>query len=523
LIAAIAPMSQAQLDDGLERLTESGLAFRRGAHPQAIYTFKHALVQDAAYDSMLKSRRQELHGTIARVLEERFPEIKDTEPELLAHHLTAAGHIETAVLYWRKAGELALKRMALSEAVSHLTKGLELIATLPPSAEREGSELDLRVPLGTAWMALRGWSAQEVTLTFMPALALAKSLRRSESLLPILFGLWVNCMAQGRNAESMRWVEEMLEAAEANGDSDLNVVGQMSATASHWWLGNFNAAREHETRVLESYDPEVHRRMAEMINHDPKTLVNVYGAQCIWMLGYPDQALRELEAMERHARERNHPFDAFTALTFGALPLHYRGDLGAFRRCLDVAKTLAQQQGLAAFGDVYIRWLSGFALGQEGRHREAVDVFSWGIPIWTRQGLLGLMPYAKRLFAESLAATGASAEALDVLDASLEQIARPGWEERVHLAEVLRVRGCVLAQLGRSEEAERDLRSAIEVARGQTAKSWELRSATSLARLWHRQGKSAEARELLAPVYGWFTEGFDTRDLTEAKSLLEVL
>jgi class 3 adenylate cyclase/predicted ATPase len=523
LVAAVAPMSEAQLLDGLERLTESGLAFRRGSVPEASYTFKHALVQDAAYDSLLKSRRKELHDRIARVLEERFPSTVDAEPELLAYHFTEAAQTELAVGYWCKAGELELKHIAPTEAISHLTRGLELIATLPPSGKRDGRELDLRVPLGTAWMALRGWHAHEVASTLTPALELATSLHRREALLPVLAGLWVNRMTQGRNAESLQFAERMLTQADRGGDSTLRLVGHMAAMASHWWVGNFLIAKQHSERVLELYDPEAHRLIAELVNHDPKTLVHLYSAASAWMLGYPDTAVHEMEAMEAHARRRNHPFDRLVALTFGALPFHYRGNIGEFRGRLDAAREIAREQGLAFFGDVYAPWLGGFALGQEGRHLEAVEALSTGIQTWTELGLLGLLPYAKRLLADSLAAMGALDQAIEVLDASLEQIARTGWEERVHLAEVLRVRGVVLEQLGKPQEAERDLRNAIEVARSQRAKSWELRAALSLARLWSKQGKRGEAHELLAPVYAWFTEGFGTKDLAEARALLDRL
>ena len=225
MIEAVAPMPQAQLDDALARLCESGLAFRRGTPPDAIYTFKHALVQDAAYDSLLKSRRQELHAKIARVIEARFPNIKTTEPEVLAHHLTAAGLAEAAIPLWQAAGELALKRMALTEAISHLNQGLELVPTLPRSSERDASELGLRTRLGTAWMALKGWATPEVWTSLHPALALAKSLERNDALTPILSGLTTNVLAQGRVAESLPWAEEMLDIAKATGDADLLITG----------------------------------------------------------------------------------------------------------------------------------------------------------------------------------------------------------------------------------------------------------------------------------------------------------
>jgi predicted ATPase len=225
LIAAVAPMPEAQLDDALVQLSESGLAFRRGTPPDAIYIFKHALVQDAAYDSLLKSCRNELHGKIARVIDQRFPNIKTTEPEVLAHHLTAADLTEAAIPLWQKAGELALKRTALTEAISHLNRGLELIASLPRSSQRDASELGLRSLLGTAWMALKGWATPEVTISLHPALALAKSLERHDELLPILWGLMVNVLTQGRVAEALPWAREMLDIAEAINDADLLITG----------------------------------------------------------------------------------------------------------------------------------------------------------------------------------------------------------------------------------------------------------------------------------------------------------
>ena len=272
LIAAVAPMPQAQLDDALARLIESGLAFRRGTPPDAIYTFKHALVQDAAYDSLLKSRRQELHAKIARVIEQRFPNIKTTEPEVLAHHLTAAGLAEAAIPLWQTAGELALQRMALTEAISHLNQGLELVSTLPQSSQRDASELGLRSLLGTAWMALKGWAAPEVWTSLHPALALAKSLERHDALAPIFSGLTDNVLTQGRVAESLPWAEEMLDIAKATGDADLLITGHALACACYCFAGEFTKALEHADKVLDLYDDEKHRHLADVLNHDPKTI-----------------------------------------------------------------------------------------------------------------------------------------------------------------------------------------------------------------------------------------------------------
>ena len=269
LIAAVAPMPQAQLEDALAQLTESGLAFRRGTPPDAIYTFKHALVQDAAYDSLLKRSRRTLHAKVARVIEERFPNVKVNEPEVLARYLTAAGLAEEAIPLWQTAGDLALKRMALAEAISHLNQGLELISTLPPSSQRDASELELRTRLGTAWVALKSWPTPEAWSSLHPALSLARSLQRNDTLVRILWGLFANVLTQGRVAEALTWAEEMLDIAEATGDLDLLVVGHASACDCHYYLGEFSKAVLHCDKVLDLYNIETHRHLADILNNDP--------------------------------------------------------------------------------------------------------------------------------------------------------------------------------------------------------------------------------------------------------------
>jgi hypothetical protein len=318
LIAYAAPHSKPELDQALAQLTQSGLAFQQGTPPDAKYTFKHALVQDAAYDSLLKARRQQLHGKIARVIEERLPQTEATEPELLAHHYTEAKQAKKAIPLWQKAGTLALKRMALAEAIAHLNKGLELVAALPASAERDGSELDLRTLSGTAWLPLKGWAAQEVWESLHPALDLANSLRRAEALVAILWGLFRYVLTRGRVAESLRWVTQLMNAAERYSEPDLLIVGHHAALNAHLWLGNPIKTREHAGRVLALYSEERHGHLASILNHDPKTFSLGFLAQSIWMLGYPKQAAGIGDAALEHARRRGHPFDLGWALTVGS-------------------------------------------------------------------------------------------------------------------------------------------------------------------------------------------------------------
>lgn len=523
LIAAVAPHTKTELDSALNQLTESGLAFRRGTPPEAQYTFKHALVQDAGYDSLLKTRRQALHAKIARVLEEHFPATKNTEPELLAHHLTAAGETETAIGYWQKAGKLALKRLALNEAVSHLNHGMELIGTLPQSLERDAKELDLRTPLGTAWLALKGWAAPEVWSSFHPALGLAKSLSRHEALVSILYGLWAVVATQGRVAEALAWVNEMLSTAEASGDPDLLIVGHRAACSGYYYRGDFNRSREHGDRVLALYSEEQHRHLADITNIDPKTAVGTFVSPGTWMLGYPDRAVQVSDAKDAHARQRGHPFDLGFALTQGGEVWDLRYEPALLLARAEEAERLGREHSLPFISEVLAQLMKGIAWLRAGRLAEGIPHLRGALERWNVGGAEQLMPYMQAVLAEGLALSGDLDGGLSLIEDSLSQIARPGWEECSHLAEVLRLKGWMLQQQGKLAAAEDNYLASLDVAREQQAKSWELRTSTSLARLWQSQGKRKEAYDLLAPVYNWFTEGFETRDLKEAKALLDEL
>ena len=523
LISALAPRTKAELEEGLERLTASGLAFRRGTPPEATYIFKHALVQDAAYDSLLKSRRQELHGKIARVIEERFPNIKTTEPEVLARHLTAAGLAEAAIPLWRAAGELALKRLELGGAISHFTKGLELIAVLSPSTQRDTYELELRTPLGMAWMALRGWSAPEIWTYLYPALALAESLGRNDVLSPILSGLCSNLHNQGRVAEALQWMEKMFDAADATGDVRLLISAHASAVVSYFWLGRFTTAREHgdKLRAL-AVEAERERTALDGMASTIATSMTSMGccaSQWTWMLGYPDQAVRVCEEKDRIAREDGDPWNL--ALAFGGLGswlFEYRGEPEVLFARADECERIGRENSLSFFFDVQAPRTRAVALVRAGQLTQGIAELSKYVdpPMTTRD----MRPYMVTLLAEAMSAAGDHEQALRLVGEAIEQAEAPDWQGHAHYAESLRIKGCILQQMGRPEEAERHYRHAIDFARKQQAKSWELRASTSLARLLAERGEHVAARELLAPIYSWFTEGFDTKDLKEAKVLL---
>ncbi|MEA2774597.1 MAG: hypothetical protein QOF90_3, partial [Acetobacteraceae bacterium] len=523
LIAAVAPAPQAQLDESLLRLSESGLAFRRGTPPDAIYTFKHALVQDAAYDSLLKSRRQELHSKIARVIETRLPNIAATEPEVLAHHLTAAGLAEAAIPLWQAAGELALKRLALTEAISHLNRGLELVTALPWSSERDASELALRSLLGTAFLGLKGWAAQEVWTSLHPALALAKSLKRHDALLPILWGLTANVMTQGRVAEALPWAEEMLDLAKATGDADLLIAGHAAAAAICGRAGEFTKSVQHATAVIGLYEDNKRHHLADFFNQDPNTVAGVFGSISTWILGYPDRALRLSDDKDAHARRRGHPVDLGWALTFGVHEFDHRFSPEDLRKRAEECERLGRENSLPVLSKRLAPISYSLALIREGRIAEGIIPLKAGVQAWGASRGKVHLPTLKAFLAEAMALTGALADALWLIGEAIAQVERPGWEERLFYAEILRLKGWMLSLGGDFTGAERNFLASLDWARRQQAKSWELRTATSLARLWQSQGRHQDAYMSLAPVYGWFTEGFDTKDLQDARSLLAAL
>ncbi|MDQ3260622.1 MAG: hypothetical protein M3Q00_07540, partial [Pseudomonadota bacterium] len=380
-----------------------------------------------------------------------------------------------------------------------------------------------RTPLGTAWLALKGWGAPEVWTSFHPALGLAKSLGRHEALVPILYGLWANVMTQGRIAESLAWVNEMLATAEASGDPELLIVGHRAACTTHFYRGDFNRSRVHGDRVLALYSEEQHRHLADIMNTDPKTGAGIYVSLVAWMLGYPERAVQLCDANVAHARRRGHPFDLGFALTASGQVSDYRCEPERLLARVEEAERLGRAHSLPVIYDELAQIIKGLAWLRAGRLADGIPRLRGAIERWNAGGAEVWMPYLRATLAEGLALTGYIDGGLSLIEESLAQIARPGGEERSHLAEILRLKGWMLQQQGKLDAAEDNYLASLDVGREQQAKSWELRTSTSLARLWQSQGKRKEAYDLLAPVYGWFTEGFDTHDLLEAKALLDRL
>jgi predicted ATPase len=457
------------------------------------------------------------------VIDQRFPNIKGTEPEMLAHHLTEAGLIEAAIPLWQTAGSLALKRLSLNEAITHLNKGLELVAVLPSSTERDARELDLRSLLGAAWTALGGWYVHEVWDSLHPALKLARTLRRSDALLSILFGHWANVLTRGRLAESLHWVTRIYEAAEEYRDHDLRILTPYTAQVSHFLLGKFVEAREHGDQLLANYTEERFGHVVDVIHQDPKTVALCYNTHSTWMLGYPEQAMKISDATDAHARRRGHPFDLGFWFTIGALIFDYLGDPQELLKRTEEAERLGHENSLPVLTRVLVPIHSAIALIRRGRFAEGTASLEGGLAALEEGGGRVMFPCWKSALAEGMAQLGDLESALHLIDEIIAQVERPGWEERSYYAETLRLKGWMLSLRGDVANSEHNFLASLDWARRQQAKSWELRTAMSLTRLWQSQGKRQEAYELLAPVYGWFTEGFDTKDLQEAKVLLAEL
>lgn len=523
LIAAVAPIQTTALDQALSQFTESGLAFRRGTPPDAVYTFKHALVQDAAYDSLLKSRRRVLHGEIAQTLGKRLPETPGSEPEILAHHLTEAGEVAAAIPLWQQAGGQARRRMAMSEAIAHLNKGLSLLQSLPASDQRDASELAFRGQLGRAYSMLRGWGAPEVRDNLQSAHSLARKLKRSDLLAAIQSGLFANVLNQGRIAEALTIAREMLNRAESSGSTALRMWGHAHIGQSCVKMGRLTEALEHIDALSALYDPHKHRRGAHLAEHDEMITTNTFKVHAIWALGYADKAVRLLEETIISARERGNPLELGLALIFGSWVPYERGEPELLRRYAKEGEQLGRENNLPVLSAMMAPAVYSMTCIAEGKASEAIVLIEDVLAARNVDAFTVEFPRFYALLAQCKAHLGDVDGALQLIDASIELVERPGNEARFFYAEFLRLKGWMLTLKDDLAGAEKNYQASLDCARQQQAKAWELLTATSLARLWQQQGRQGEAVALLEPIYDWFTEGFDTADLKDARALLDTL
>jgi class 3 adenylate cyclase/predicted ATPase len=522
LLQAVLQLDEAILQYELGRLVEAEIVYHRGVPPQATYTFKHALIQDAAYESLLKGTRQQYHQRIAQVLEIQFPETAEAEPELLAHHYTEGGLIEQALPSWQRAGEHASDRSAHLEAISHFTTGIELLKTLPGTPARTQQALTLYIALGSALQMAKGVAAPEVEHAYTQAHALCQQVGETPELVSVLHGLWRFYVLRPQLHTARELAETLLHLAQRTDDHALAVIAHYALGVTQFYLGGLPAARQHLEEGIARYTPEQRRALVFRIGSDPGVNCRLYAAWTLWFLGYPEQALARLHDGLALAHELGHPYSLALAQCLAATVYQFRWDMPAVYEHAEAAVALSTEQGFplwTAWGTSLREW----ALAMQGQGEAGVAPVRPGITALRATGQALVVPYLCTLLADVADHLGHTEDGLQALAEAhtlVEQHEERWWE-----AEIYRLRGVLLLrQTGTpQEEAEACFQRALDVACRQEAKSLELRAAMSLGRLWQQQGKRAEARELLAPVYSWFTEGFDTADLQEAKALLEAL
>jgi predicted ATPase len=510
------------LQRGLQQLVEAEFLYQQGLPPQATYLFKHALIQDAAYQSLLRSTRQRHHQHIAQVLEARFLELCETQPELLAHHYTEAGLGGQAIPYWQRAGERAIERSAHVEAMSHLTRGLDVLKTLPDTPERTQHELALHTAMGVPLRAIKGFGAPEVGQVYARARELCQHVEETPQLVPVLRGLWEFYELQGALQTARELGEQLLTLGQHVHEVESLLVAHNVLGDTLVWLGEFAGARAHLEQGMALYNLQQHRSHAFLYGYDSGVHCLSFGAWALWYLGYPDQALRRIHDALTLAQELSHPFSLAFALAFAAWLHQLRQEAQAVQEQAVAIIALSTDQGFlfwVAWGTI----LRGWALAEQGQSVEGIAQMRQGIAAWRATGAELQRPYYLALLAEAHGKAGQADEGLRVLAEALSAVHTTG--ERQHEAEIYRLKGELLLQqdVPDEQEAESCFRQAVDVAHQQQAKSFELRAAMSLSRLWQQQGKCAEARQLLEPIYGWFTEGFNTTDLLEARALLEEL
>jgi class 3 adenylate cyclase/predicted ATPase len=523
VLHAVLQLDNLTLQRELGRLVEAELVYQHGLPPQATYTFKHALIQDAAYQSLLKSTRLHYHQQIAQVLEKQFPEMAATQPELLAHHYTEAGRTEQAVGYLHRAGQKAIARSANVEAISHLTTGLELLQTLPDTPARAQHELAMQITLGGPLLATKGYAAPEVEHVYTRALALCQQtgdpLQRSSALL----GLWRFYIVRAAYQKTHALAEQLLSLAQSTHDSSLFVLAHYTMGWTWFNVGEIARAWGHLEESTVLYASDQRHAVAFRSGQDPGVACRSFATLALWILGYPDRARTSSHEALRLAQDLGHPFSlAFAWIWAAAIPHQLRREALQAQARAATAVAFSTEQGFALL-EAWGTMLQGWALAAQGRSEEGITQMHQGFATHRTTGAEALQPYFLALLAEAYGQVGRLEQGLCLVAEAL--VAVDNFGEQFYAAELYRLKGVLLLQQSSDNQAEAEscFQQAITIAQNQQAKSFELRTATSLARLWQQQGKREKARLVLGDIYNWFTEGFDTADLKDAKALLDAL
>jgi class 3 adenylate cyclase/predicted ATPase len=522
LLAAVAQRNAAELDLALDQLVVAGLAFRRGVPPQATFVFKHALVQDAAYATLLRGKRQELHGRIAELLVEHFPETAESEPELLARHYAEAGRLEQALAYWQRAGERASLRSANLEAASHFRRGLEAVRSLTDGSVRAEQELQLLIALGPALMMTTTSTAPEIAEIYARARQLASEMGRAAELFPAIWGSCNVAFSSGDLTTSRRLADELFNIARGQDNAGLLLQAHHAAWASVMASGDLQESVRHFDAGIALYRQELHGQHARSFGgHDPGVCALACGAIARCVLGFPDTAIRQVGQAIELARSLTHPPTMVHALWFAAeLRVLCREPL-AVQELVASLLPLVIEHGSAVGAGANARMLNGWALVLLGRTDEGIRELETGLQVWRESGSKSFAPYRLGRAADAYLVAGRSEQARALTTQALDLTEHSG--DRWYEAELHRLQGELLTSMGDRVGAEACFRRALATAHRQQARLLELHAGMSLARLLCEQGQGDAARSLLAPAYKWLTEGFDTPVVKGAKALLDEL
>jgi class 3 adenylate cyclase/predicted ATPase len=522
LLHAVHPIPDEDLQRSLRNLANAELLAVRGIPPEAFYRFRHALLQDAAYQALLKTRRRELHRCVANAIYQQIPDDAEAQPEILAHHYTEAGLTAEAIPYWMLAGERMSQRSAHVEAIGHLVKGQELLATLSDTPERARQELALQMTLGTSLLATKGFGSPEVGKAYTRARELCRQLGESAQLFPVLVGLRFFYVAKGSLQEAREAGEQLLQLARGSGDPSLILEGHYAVAVPLHLLGEFALALEHCEQAITLYDPRQHGSHAFVYGLDAGVASRSLAACLLWELGYRKRALKTSREALRLESEVAHPVSLANALAFAGLIYMWCGDTQSALESADALIALAREKGFSSFLSMGLVF-RGWALTALGAGKEGIAQIRKGIADWRATGARGNGTGHLAVLLESYLKAGDTQQAIKVAAEACALVEEIG--ERNNEARLYQLKGELLRMRGTDSflEAEHTFRTAIQVAQSQRAKSLELRAAMGLARLLNDTNRRDQARAMLAEIYGWFTEGFDTADLKDAKSLLAQL
>jgi predicted ATPase len=523
LLKMVAEGGEEDLRGRLSHLQAGEFIYEQPAFPEPEYTFKHALTQEVAYGSLLVERRRPLHERTARAIEELYGDRLDEHYGELAHHYGRTENTPKAIEYLYLAGEQAVQRSAYADAVSQLSRGVELVETLPESHQRARQELSLQVALGEALMMTLGLAAPEVERAFVRARDLCEQAGEAPQVFRALIGLYSLHLARAELERSDELAQDLLRLARGARDATYLLYAHATMGETAFFRGELLQAREHLEEAIARYDlQEIRSRGFLIYQADPGVWALFSLTWTLWSLGYSEQALTRSRESLALARELSHPLTQANALLCDTYAHRLRGEFRAALEGAEALVALSSEHGILEYAGIGT-FERAAALADQGELQEGIAGMRAILEAMRAGGLVLGSTGMLALLGEAHGKAGQAEEGLALLDEARGLVAKTG--ERAFEAEVHRMKGELLLARSPSDQpgAEASFRQALEVARRQSAKSWELRAATSLARLRQRQGEKDEARDLLAPVYAWFTEGFDTRDLKDAKALLEEL